>query len=137
MYQKVGQYKGNLAPLIELLSSLSLGAKPIGYEATNATQVEKIKDIYQPLLANIFPGEWLDTMIVSVMPLGMLHPHRDGFKPGTRHHLVLQSNPMSWCFHDGEWQQLEAGGIYTMEPTKTHGAVNWGDKPRIHLVVDL
>ena len=54
-----------------------------------------------------------------------------------RFHLVIQTNPDCWMLHDGQWQQLEPGGIYTLDPLIPHASVNWGNEPRVHFVVDV
>ena len=53
-----------------------------------------------------------------------------------RYHIPLQINPGCWVFSDCVWQQLELGVVYEMDPTKPHGAVNWGDTVRLHLLID-
>lgn len=84
------------------------------------------------------PGKWQFSMLTKLEQGDSIPPHSD--KPLaeglTRYHFVLSTDPHSWCMHDGEWQQLQAGSFYTMEPTRTHAAINWGNTPRIHLVVD-
>ena len=83
-------------------------------------------------------------MFMVIRPGGSIPAHRDN--PArenaiagelTRLHLVLDTNPGCWSFHDGQWQQLEAGSVYLMDPAKEHGAVNWGERDRVHLVVDF
>ena len=54
-----------------------------------------------------------------------------------RYNVVLQTNQRCWNFHDGDWQQLELGGIYTMDASKEHASINWGDTERVHLVLDI
>jgi len=68
---------------------------------------------------------------------GFITKHRDGIPSGVRHHLVVQTNPDAWVYHDGQWQQCEQNGIYTMNPNCFHAAVNMGQKPRTHFVVDI
>ena len=136
-YEARGRYEGDLAQLNELVAGFEFRAKPAGYEATNATQEAGLMAALLPLLGDVLPGRWTGVMVTTVLPGGFLPLHRDGAKPGTRFHLVIETNAASWCLHGGEWQHLEAGGIYTIEPTIAHGAVNWGDTPRTHLIFDV
>ena len=77
--------------------------------------------------------------IIGIRPGGQIAGHRDG-SPATvtftRYHIPLQTNGHCWSFSDGVWQQLDVGVIYTMDPTEFHGAVNWGDTMRLHLLID-
>lgn len=79
----------------------------------------------------------VQTRLVGLLPSQQLVAHTDPPISGIRHHLPLQSNPGCWVFHDGVWQQLEVGRMYTMDPTKPHGAVNWGTELRLHLMIDV
>lgn len=66
--------------------------------------------------------------------------HRDApytEQPFDRYHVPVQNNPQCWSFADGRWQRLTLGGIYWMDPTAEHGAVNWGATPRVHLLIDV
>ena len=93
--------------------------------------------LYEPLLGDRFTGAWLYAQLVILFPGGALTQHTDGQLGRSRRHLVLQTNPHVWIFHDGAWQQLPLGGVYSMDPTKPHGAVNWGHAPRVHLLMDV
>ncbi len=92
----------------------------------------------------MFGTEGKLAMFTVIRPGGHFHFHRDNpaaengvMAALRRYHIVLATNPESWCFHDGDWQQLEVGGVYEMDPAKTHAAINFGETDRIHLVVDL
>lgn len=74
--------------------------------------------------------------VVALYPSSQLVCHCDPPIAGTRFHVPLQVNEGCWCFHDGVWQQLEIGKFYRMDPTKPHGAVNWGTEVRLHLIID-
>lgn len=81
------------------------------------------------------PWEWVT--IVALYPSSQIVAHRDPPAVGTvRYHIPLQTNPDCWCFHDGVWQRLPVGQIYSMNPREQHGAVNWGAEVRLHLMVD-
>lgn len=58
-------------------------------------------------------------------------------QPFDRYHIPVATNRQCWSFADGVWQHLPVGGVYGMDPTAMHGAVNWGATPRVHLLVDV
>lgn len=91
---------------------------------------------FQAVLSEAFPAPWVRSMVMALWPSSQLVAHRDPPITGTRHHLPLRVNPGCWVFHAGTWQQLTAGQVYQMDPTDLHGAVNWGDTVRLHLVID-
>lgn len=136
MYERVGTYEGALGALVDA------GAKgiplvptmPLRYNTSDSVLTEKI---YGPLLGDVFPGFWIKCFLSVIWPAGSIHPHVDQDAKGRdRLHLVLQTNEEAYCIHDGCLQQLEAGGIYRMDPTKLHASINWGEQPRINFVVD-
>lgn len=135
MYAHIGRYEGDLAPLRELLAEVPFSPCATRYETTPTTAQQRVIDLYQPYLREVFPGRWAEVMIVRIHPEGYLMLHTDAPRPGLRHHLVLESNADSWCLHDGTWQRLEEGHLFTMDQTRPHGALNWGKTPRTHLVV--
>lgn len=136
MYEKVGQYRGDLNPLYELSSLPEYRDKPTGYQATDTSQEALIEELFRPHLELVFPGNWGKLMIVRLLPNGHLPVHSDGPIAGKWHHLVLQNNEHCWNYHDGNWQQLEVGYIYQMDATLPHGSINWGDKPRVHFLIE-
>lgn len=110
----------------------------IGYLATRTDQSEEIIETYGRKLRHAIPGEWAYALITQVRPQGAIPVHHDvPLEDTVRYHLVLQTNPLSWVMHGGEWQQLPAGGIFQMIPNIEHAAVNFGAVPRTHLVVDV
>ena len=74
--------------------------------------------------------------VVALYPSSQLVAHVDPPIDGVRWHVPLAVNPGCWVFHGGAWQQLERGQCYAMDPTEIHGAVNWGETLRLHLVSD-
>jgi aspartyl/asparaginyl beta-hydroxylase (cupin superfamily) len=78
-------------------------------------------------------------MLVVLRPGGNIGMHVDVPEAEglTRYHLVLSTNDRCWSYHDGDWQQLESGGIYTVDPTRLHASINWGESMRVHLVADV
>lgn len=94
-----------------------------------------------PCVPTCFAGRRLANLgvrLVGIRPGAQIAGHRDT-KPEsfTRYHLPLQSNFDCWSLSGGVWQKLEVGRLYTMDPTEFHGAVNWGDTIRLHLIVDV
>lgn len=80
---------------------------------------------------------WIWITVVALYPSSQIVAHRDPPAVGTvRYHIPLQTNDDCWCFHDGVWQQLLVGQVYSMNPREQHGAVNWGSEVRLHLMVD-
>jgi hypothetical protein len=79
---------------------------------------------------------WGRSAFVALYPSAQLVAHTDPPVPHERYHIPLDVNPGCWVLHDGTWQQLRGGGIYGMDPTQEHGAVNWGATVRLHLIVD-
>lgn len=136
MYERIGTYPGDLTVLVEAMHRLHpRPTLPLGYLTTDA---EPTMAVYRPLLQTFFPGEWAKCFLSIVWPNGgtiMAHADADA-ADYERQHLVLKTNSDSWCMHDGGVEQLEVGGIYTMDATKVHAAMNWGTDVRIHLVID-
>lgn len=134
MYVLTGRHS-NPRALAELAPRLEPKRSAEGYATTDR---ERTRALFAPLLGDVFPGEWHHCALAIIWPNGTIPPHEDGASEfRQRFMLVLQSNPGSWVWHDGDWQQLEEGGIYTADPSKTHAALNWGSEPRIHFVVDV
>lgn len=125
--------------LANLASSL-LGSWGSTGTSTKHFHDSAVAEPFQTRLSMFVPKVWEMSMLTAVKALGgTLSFHLDEFntKSHVRYHVVLQSNPRCWVHHDGEFQLLEVGGVYTMDPTKYHAAVNWGETDRIHLVVDV
>jgi hypothetical protein len=81
-------------------------------------------------------GPWALAQFVVLAPSRQIGRHCDPPIVGQRYHIPLLANPECWSFHGGVWQQLTIGGLYEMDPTVAHGAVNWGTTPRLHLMID-
>ena len=137
-YMEVGQFKGKpiLRELVDRAVGIEINFGPNGYGTVHG---DKVLEAFSPL-QKVIRGEWLVPFLVVVQPGGILPYHRDFPEPITgqvRYHLVLQSNPDCWSWHDHQWQQLKSGWLYTMEPSKYHSSVNFGSEDRIHFVVDI
>ncbi len=142
MYERVGTYDGRI-PLQELANRLDSfdwwwSADDYHY-GTTTEHLVAVRDAYKPDLGEIIPGDWAYSMLVGIKPNGgMIRFHHDlkQREELVRYHLVLSTNDKCWNFHDGDWQQLELGGIYTIDETKEHASINGGETLRLHLVVD-
>lgn len=141
MYRRVGTYAGKI-PLEELAArfpSFDVAWAPDGH-GTTTEHLKLIRDAFRDDLDDAIPGVWAYSMLVALRPEGGNVPMHIDPRPDStdllRHHLVLQTNDRCWNFHDGDWQQLEAGGIYVVDPGLVHASINWGNTLRLHLVVD-
>jgi len=75
--------------------------------------------------------------LVGLLPSQQIAAHADQPIPGVRYHVPLQVNDGCWSFSVGQWIQLRVGKIYRMDPAEPHGAVNWGETVRLHLMIDV
>lgn len=140
MYHRVGTYAGRV-PLQELadrIGQFEIAWAPTDY-GTTVDHFIAVREGFEPDLQDALPGVWASSMLVVIRPEGHIRFHVDVPQAPNleRYHVVLQTNPRCWNYHDGVWQQLDAGGIYAVDPTKEHFSVNGGEQHRIHLVVDL
>ena len=128
-----------VAQLLAATRRVDLAPGPGGSRMSDARVTEKA---LRPLLADVFPEPWEYATVIALSPSSQLVAHRDRGVDGkqherTRYHLPIQVNPGCWSFHAGTWQQLVVGRCYQMDPTETHGAVNWGESVRMHVIIDL
>lgn len=140
MYHRVGSYQGK-TPLQELgdrFLQFDVAWTPTDY-GTTVEHISQVRDAYRAELADVLPGDWFRSMLVAIRPGGNIRMHQDVPEaPGlTRYHIVLATNDRCWNYHDGDWQQLEPGGIYTVDATREHASINWGESMRVHLVADV
>lgn len=140
MYERVGTYEKDMQPLVDQTQRLRMHVNKRGYATTYMDQ-ERSRALFQPLLSEVFPGEWSFAMVSLIVPEGHIHMHTDEEperEGSQRLHLVLQSNTRCWNYSaDAGWQQLDQGGIYTFDPSIEHASVNLGSEPRLHFVVDV
>jgi hypothetical protein len=123
-----------LAILRALTLHLDCAPGPGGSRSTDPVST---KNIFGPALADLRPAWWTQAMVLALYPSSQIVRHCDPPITGIRFHLPLVVNADCWVCHADVWQQLEAGAVYTMDPTQPHGAVNWGATPRFHLVLDI
>ena len=135
MYIQIGTYDGPIRPLVEQAYSLVPGASREGYCTVHDFSVGTQ---YAPIFQQIIPGHWVRSFLSIIWHNGTIPPHidTDMREDAIRSHVVLDTNAECWYLHDGQWQQLQTGGVYRMDPLKIHASVNWGHGARIHLVVD-
>lgn len=119
-----------------LTLALSLNPQP-GPGGSGMTPQSESRLLFESVLQPIFRGTWYACTVVGLWPSQQIPAHADAPILGVRYHLPLQVNDCCWVFHDGVWQQLWEGGCYRMDPTKVHGAVNWGETLRLQLMIDV
>jgi len=140
VYKRIGTYEGDIDFL--LAQAIQVGVKSQGTSYICSPR-DQTKDLYYPLVKDVFPGECAGLFLAVIWPDGHIMPHGAGgigevIEDGAvRYHLVLKTNPDAWSMHDNEWQQLEERGIYEFDPRKVHASINWGKEYRVHLVVDI
>ena len=135
MYERLAPSltEGQLDALRALLPRVDLAPGPGG---SRITPLATLTDDVLAIVGRAW-GEIDHAAAIILYPSAQLVAHVDPPIPGPRLHLPLDVNDQCWSFSDGHWQQLAPGGIYRMNPTVLHGAVNWGATPRIHLMLDL
>lgn len=134
-YRWVGWCPVDVAALLSPVDAL-VGAGKSGYTRTDPRGTMAA---YAPLVGDLFPGAWHAAYIVALWPGAQIPLHVDDGTAvcvGIRYYLVLATNPECWCFHAGVWQHLQQDGVYSADPAWPHGAVNWGERPRVHLMVE-
>ena len=114
----------------------SLFARP-GGNGTAMSPYKETIELFHHELRDVLGDCWQRASVVSLQPSAQIVAHVDEGLTGTRYHLPLQTNEGCWSFSEGIWSQLEVGSIYRMDPTKPHGAVNWGETTRLHLMIDV
>lgn len=125
MYVKVGHLPDS-RKLVELVAQF----KPVPSQQGYAT-VHGVEQVFQPHLDCTVKRAF----IAIIWSHGSIYPHCDS-ETDNRKHVVLQNNEDCWYMHDNQWQKLEEGGIYTMNPRLVHASINWGPEPRVHLIYD-
>lgn len=126
--------RGALANLQHWMRTVTLNPGPGGSGMSDKEETEAV--FWDSPIIEYVPLEWSNCRLVGLWPSQQIPLHSDAPIHGTRYHIPLQTNDGCWVYSDGVWQQLELGRIYTMDPTKPHGAVNWGEELRIHLMID-
>lgn len=128
-----------LKDYVERYVDLSPMPGSVGSRITTLT-TEQAESVCQIL--HLQPGA--RTMAVVTLHVNQQIPaHRDAFDAELiRYHVPITTNPLAWSLSEADdgtkidWQHLDVGHVYALNPTRLHGAVNWGDQPRVHLMVD-
>lgn len=107
-----------------------------GVDGSCSSDPTVTRGLFEPVLKEVVPWRWASVMLMALSPGCVIPGHTDGYTLAQRYHLPLVSNDRCWVFHDKTWEQLEVGGLYTMDPRVLHGAVNWGATMRVHVIVD-
>lgn len=140
MYERVGTYAGkkSLGEIADQAKTFDVAWAADGH-GTTTEHLTMVRDAFAADLAETIPGVWARSMLVMLAPGGNIPVHRDLplAAESVRYHLVLTTNPRCWNYHDGGFQQLEEGGVYTVDMTAEHASINWGETQRTHLVVDV
>lgn len=112
-------------------------APPAGCPGSYFAPYKLAMDLYGQSVRVLFPEEITQVTIVGLLPSAQIVGHKDAPIVGRRIHIPLQTNPGCWSFSGRTWQRLQLESGYWMDPTEVHGAVNWGETVRLHLVVDV
>lgn len=126
--------KTQIDQLVGTANNLGLKAGPGG---SGMTPYAETLAAVQPLLAEHFPGRWLQATFVFLLPSQQIVRHADPPIRGTRYHIPIDTNSECYVYHAGSWQKLAEGFTYAMNPAAPHGAVNWGATMRLHVMVDI
>lgn len=106
---------------------------------------EEIYRVFEPLLMSSYFKNVYDTLskhyrlgrvrVLKLNPRTSLSYHRD---PEARLHIPIITNPGALMVVDKEAFHMEAeGGVYYVDTTKYHTALNGGTSDRIHLVATI
>jgi len=148
-------FEGKLVNCISLTHCGALTNDPRGIFWTlnknyEEIQVERFVDeeayrIFEPLLMSTYFKNVYDVLSqhyrlgrVRILKLDnrtSLSYHRD---PEARLHIPIITNPGALMIVEKEVHHMEAdGGVYYVDTTKYHTALNGGEEPRVHLVATI
>lgn len=85
------------------------------------------------------PGPIGKVLVVSLQPRAGIDWHIDEgnyAEAYNRVHLALVTNPGAILYSGGEAHYLEAGAACDYDVHVLHSAANYGDTPRVHLLID-
>lgn len=118
------------------LQALRAAVPPIEFKPDSGYRIVPMLEFDMwNMLDAVIPVPWDNPRYIAIRPGGTIPLHTDKGN-GERFHIVLETNRHCWNFHDDETVRLTAGNVYIMDETREHASVNWGDTPRVHLVID-
>jgi hypothetical protein len=92
------------------------------------------------LLRNL-PLHYMTARLARLDPSGALWEHRDyqDLQPVGRHriHLPIETNQNAFLVSGGQRYHMDSGVFWIFRPTDAHGACNGGERPRLHLIMDV
>ena len=148
-------FSGDLINCISLTHTETTESAPRGIfwtrdENYKEIQVEKYVNeeayrVFEPLLMNTYFKNVYDVLsqhfrlgrarILKLDSRSSLSYHRD---PEARLHIPIITNPGALMIVDKEAHHMPAnGGVYYVDTTKYHTALNGGNQSRVHLVVTI
>lgn len=142
MYQRT-KLRFNSDQVAELRRlALSLNPQPGPGGAGMTDPDETLAVFWACLHPRYLAGTWTNARVVGLWPSQQIPLHADAPIHGVRHHIPLQTNPRCLSFTEAEdgvisCHKLYEGQDYVLDPTVPHGAVNWGDAVRLHLMIDV
>jgi hypothetical protein len=142
MYQLLSKPSyGGRALLYLLKIALDLNVQP-GPGGSGMSEIEPARHLYDRWIGEDFPGHWTNCRVVGLWPSQQIPLHVDASPTGTRYHIPLQTNRRCLQFTENaqgviHCQTLDIGRVYQLDPTLPHGAVNWGEDVRLHLMIDV
>jgi len=86
------------------------------------------------------PGQLGKVMLIELKPGGALAWHIDQGPYSEQHlrlHLPVITNPGAMLYSGGEAVHLPVGLLTEFDNTSLHSAANFGEYPRVHLVIDV
>jgi len=117
-------------------------AKPIGYRGQPSAMASRLPRIsaYVDELVRSLDGAMGRAVMTNLRPHGTIHPHTDDglyWLLRDRYHLVLKSVAGSLFRAGGEEVRIQAGELWSFDPTVLHEAFNDSDEDLIHVIVDV
>lgn len=85
--------------------------------------------------------QYMVARLARLDPDGCLWEHKDYQDlrqiPRHRIHLPLDTNAEAFLVSGGDRFHMGLASLWTFQPTTAHGACNLGDRPRVHLILDV
>jgi hypothetical protein len=105
-----------------------------------AAQLPHTEALVNSVLARMNVATVGNVLIVALAPGAEVLPHVDeGAYPDhfERFHIVLTSPPGNWFKVADEYTMPQPGDVFFFNHRLTHSVGNPGDKPRVHIIVDV